>query len=103
MIQCRDEQIDQNEFELDIVTDRYVLSSTIRAPIRPALITVPEAFTSKYQFTEPKTTVAPTVIVKTTIEPITETISGIEHNEPEFETTTLVSQTQPTTSSEAER
>lgn len=79
------------------------MSSTIRAPIRPALITVPEAFTSKNQFTEQKTTVPPPFIIKTTIEPFTETLSENEHNEPEFETTTLVSQTQPPTSSEAER
>lgn len=81
-----------------------MLSSTIRAPIRPALITVPEAFTSKNQFTEPKTTVPPMITtVKTTIEPFTETISELEQNEPEYETTTLVSQTQPPTSSDAER
>lgn len=55
----RDEQIDQNEFELDIVTDRpFVLSSTIRAPIRPAFIEIPEALTHKNQFTEPKVTTA---------------------------------------------
>lgn len=97
----RDEQIDQNDYDLDIITDRYVLSSTIRAPIRPAIITVPEAFTAKSQFTELKPTVpttTTTTTVKTTIEPIT-----TQYTDTEFETTTLVSQTQPPTSSEAER
>lgn len=40
----RDEQYDQNYYDndLDLYTDRpYVLSSTIRAPIRPALISLP--------------------------------------------------------------
>lgn len=105
MYSCRDEQIDQNEneYDFDLITDRpYILSSTVRAPIRPALISVPEAYSPKNQFTEPKTTATPqtttTTATKTTIGSIT-----TQFNELEFETTTLVPHTQLPTSSEAER
>lgn len=102
----RDEQIDQNEFDLDFITDRYVLSSTIRAPIRPALITLPEAFTSKpSQFIEPKTTTTTTTTQPTVTLTPTTTVESItvQYNDRDFDTTTLVSETQPPTSSEAER
>lgn len=116
----RNEQAHQNDYDndLDLITDRpHILSSTIRAPIRPALISVPSILSTQKpstQFTEPisiettsTTSTTTTTTTTTTSAPITTTtVESITtlYNETEIDSTTLApsSQTNPTIS-ESER